>query len=206
MQFEIKKMKTSFENLEKLMDNETFTWHHDIHYAGYVNKRNEIEEELKKVDKTKANANYSLLRELKLEETWNANGALLHELYWDSIETDNKPNEDLDIIKKINVDFGSFEKWKEDFIALGKAARGWSVLSIDIFSDNKLRNFMYDVHNQGGVIGSLPLVILDVFEHAYYHKFGPDRAKYIFEFINAIDWKSVNEKYKTFAKFAENIK
>lgn len=56
MKFEIKEMKIVFEKLENLMDNETYKWHHDIHYAGYVNKRNEIEKELENADKSKANA------------------------------------------------------------------------------------------------------------------------------------------------------
>ena len=205
MVFEIKQLKIDFKDLENIMDGETYKWHHDVHYAGYVNKRNEIEAELQIVDKSKSNANYSLFRELKLEETWNANGAVLHELYWSCIGANSSPDENLAIIKKINNDFGSFEKWKEDFIAAGKCARGWAVLSIDLFSDKKLRNFIYDVHNQGGVIGSIPLIVLDVFEHAYYHKFGPDRAKYIVEFVNAINWTKVNETYEKFAEFAKNI-
>ncbi|MCL4383123.1 MAG: superoxide dismutase [Candidatus Marsarchaeota archaeon] len=200
MKFEIKEMKIVFEKLENLMDNETYKWHHDIHYAGYVNKRNEIEKELENADKSKANANYSLFRELKLEETWNGNGALLHELYWNSLGGNGAFDENLEIIKKINDDFGSMENWKQDFIACGKSARGWAVLSLDLFSDKNLRNFLYDVHNQGGVVGSIPLIALDVFEHAYYHKFGPDRAAYIAEFINNIDWKKVNETFVRYSK------
>ncbi|MCL4380714.1 Fe-Mn family superoxide dismutase [Candidatus Marsarchaeota archaeon] len=205
MAFEIKQMRVNFEDLEKVMDAETYKWHHDVHYAGYVSKRNEVEAGLQTADRSKANANYSLFRELKLEETWNANGAILHELYWGCIGAGSAPDENLAIIKKIKQDFGSFENWKDDFIAAGKGARGWAALSIDIFSDKKLRNFIYDLHNQGGVAGSLPLVVLDVFEHAYYHKFGPDRAKYMAEFINSIDWTKIDEKYKKFAEFAESL-
>ena len=113
------------------MDAETYKWHHDTHYAGYVSKRNEIENELKAVDRAKANANYSVFRSLKLEETWNGNGMVLHEVYWDTMGGDGKYDESMEVIKKINEDFGSFAKWKEDFIAACKVGRGWAVLSMD---------------------------------------------------------------------------
>ena len=85
------------------------------------------------------------------------------------------------IIIKIIQDFSSFESWKEDFIATAKSSLGWAVLCYDP-SDKKLHNYLTDFHNNGVVIGSIPLLALDVFEHAYYHDYGPDRAKYIEEF------------------------
>ncbi len=148
----VKDMKVAHDKVSSVMDEETYKWHHDTHYAGYVNKRNEIESELKLVDKSKANANYSLFRSLKLEETWNGNGMVLHEVYWDTMGGDGKYDESMEVIKKINEDFGSFDKWKEGFIATGKASRGWVVFSVDMLTDGKTRNFIYDVHNQGGMV------------------------------------------------------
>jgi len=189
-------MPVGYEKVKSIMDEETYKWHHDTHYAGYVNKRNEVEVELSKVDRGKANANYSAFRALKLEETWNGDGAVLHELYWGTIGGDGKYDQGMDVVKKITDDFGSFQAWKDDFVATAKAARGWVALCIDIYSDGKLRNFMFDVHNQGGLVGALPLMVVDVFEHAYYHKFGPDRAAYLNAFVENIDWKGVEKKYK----------
>jgi superoxide dismutase, Fe-Mn family len=180
-------MPVPFEKVSSVMDAETYKWHHDTHYAGYVNKRNEIEKELKTVDKTKANVNYSMFRSLKLEETWNANGTILHEVYWNTMGGDGKASESMEIVKRIINDFGSIQAWKEDFIATGKAGRGWVVLSIDVLTDGKLRNFLFDVHNTGGLVGSIPLIAADTFEHAYYHKFGPDRAAYLNALVENID-------------------
>src|SRR5271157_1199545 len=142
---QIKPMPVTYDTVSAVMDEETYRWHHDTHYAGYVNKRNEIETAIKVADLTKANANYSAYRELKLEETWNANGAVLHELYWGAMGGEGKPGEGLGIVKKIMEDFGSFDAWKSDFVACGKVSRGWTVLGIDASTDGKLRNFLLDL-------------------------------------------------------------
>lgn len=196
---QIKAMPFAHDAVKGVMDEETYKWHHDTHYAGYVNKRNEIEQELSKIDLSKANANFSSYRSLKVEETWNSNGSILHEVYWDAMGGDGSADQGLGIIKKIIEDFGSVEAWKNDFIACGKSGRGWAVLSYDILSDGKLRNVLYDFHNVGGIAGSMPLVAVDVFEHAYYHKYGPDRASYLTQFVGNIDWKKVNDKYKKYS-------
>lgn len=196
----VKDMPIPFEKVKSVMDAETYKWHHDTHYAGYVNKRNEIENELKNADKSKANVNYSGFRSLKLEETWNGNGEILHEVYWDTMGGDGKYSDSLSVIKRINEDFGSFDKWKEGFIATGKASRGWVVLSIDLLTDGKLRNVLYDVHNLGGLVGSMPLASADTFEHAYYHKFGPDRASYLNALVDNIDWNRVEARFRLYSK------
>jgi Fe-Mn family superoxide dismutase len=191
-----KPMPIPFEKVSAVMDKETYDWHSTKHYAGYVAKRNEIEKELVTVDRTKANVNYSAYRALKLEETWNGNGQILHEVYWDTMGGDGKPNDSFEVIKKIKEDFGSIDAWKADFIAAGKSGRGWVVFSIDMLTDGKTRNFLYDVHNQGGMVGSIPLVAADIFEHAYYHKFGPDRAGYLQALVDNIDWSKVEQRFK----------
>ena len=191
-------MPVSYESVSTLMDQETYKWHHDTHYAGYVNKRNEIEKELSNVDLSKANVNYSQVRSLKLEETWNANGQILHEVYWATMGGDGSIDESLPIIKKLKEDFGSIENFKSEFTAVGTSGRGWAVLVYDLLSDGKLRCVMYDFHNQGGIAGSIPIIAVDIFEHAYYHKYGPDRASYLNSLIANIDWKKANEKYQKF--------
>ncbi len=199
----VKDMPLPFDKVKDFMDQDTYSWHHDKHYAGYVNKRNEIEKELKTVDKSKANVNYSAIRALKLEETWNANGQILHEVYWSTMGGDGKYDNGMSVIKKINEDFGSFEKFKDEFLATGKSGRGWAVLVHDLFTDGKLRCVMYDMHNQGGIAGSLPLIAVDLFEHAYYHKYGPDRASYLDSLFSNINWNSVDGKYAKYSSYKQ---
>jgi superoxide dismutase, Fe-Mn family len=196
----VKPMPVAYEKVSAVMDEETYKWHHDTHYAGYIGKRNEIEEALKAADLTKANANYSVYRALKLEETWNANGAILHELYWDSMGGDGKPAERSELAKRIAEDFGSFDAWQADFVACAKSSRGWTALVVDLMTDVKTRNLLLDFHNIGGATGAVPLVVADVYEHAYYHKFGPDRAAYLQAFVGNIDWTKAEERYRQLTK------
>ncbi|HEY4687205.1 MAG TPA: Fe-Mn family superoxide dismutase [Candidatus Subteraquimicrobiales bacterium] len=169
--------------------------HHDVLYAGYVKKINEIEEKLKTADKSEANATYSLIRELKHEQTFAANGVKLHEGYFENLGGDGEPYGD--ILDMINDDFGSFNNWKNDLIAAGIAARGWVVLAYDL-DDDRLYNISCDLHNQGGVWNSIALVILDVYEHAYFLDYATGRKSYIEVFLKNIDWEYVNSQVKKY--------
>ncbi|MCL5427805.1 MAG: superoxide dismutase [Candidatus Marsarchaeota archaeon] len=197
----VKDMPMAYDKVKDLMDQDTYAWHHDKHYAGYVNKRNEIENGLKAVDMSKANVNYSAIRSLKLEETWNANGQILHEVYWGTMGGDGRHDERMYVVKRISEDFGSFDKFKEEFLATGKSGRGWVALVYDMFTDGKLRCVMYDFHNQGGIAGSLPILAVDLFEHAYYHKYGPDRGAYLNALMGNINWKAVEERYRKYSAY-----
>ena len=160
--------------------------HHDKLYAGYVNKRNEIEAALESADRTKAAATYSPFRALKLEETFNADGQLLHELYFDSLGGDGEVA-DGPLKEKIVADFGSWEAFITDATATATAARGWMVTALDP-SDGKIRNFLCDAHNQGGVWGTIPLWTIDCYEHAYFMDYGSDRPSYIKALLGNVDW------------------
>ena len=170
--------------------------HHDVLYAGYVKKSNEIRKRISEADLGEANASYSGIRSLKFEETFTVNGVKLHEGYFENLGGEGKPSGlILDLIEK---DFGSFEAWKKEFTAVGKSARGWVVLAFDL-KDNTLNNYLCDLHNQGGVWNCITLLILDVYEHAYFLDYATSRAKYIDAFFENINWEYVNSivnKYK----------
>lgn len=170
--------------------------HHDVLYAGYVKKWNEIQDKLKTVDRTQTNATYSDYGEMKREETFALNGIKLHEGYFDNmLEGGNLPS---GLIKEwIEKDFGSYDKWMEDFKALGVAARGWAILAFDL-EECKLYNFLCDTHNQGGVWNSAALLIMDVYEHAYFIDFATGRKAYIDVFFKNIDWSVVNNAIQKF--------
>lgn len=170
--------------------------HHDVLYAGYVKKIDEIEEKLKSVDLTTANATYSDLRELKVEETFALNGVKLHEGYFDNMKSGG--SEPVGAIRAlIERDFGSYDKWLLEFKALGLTARGWVVLGYDL-DEKRLKNIVCDTHNQGGVWNMVALFIMDVYEHAYFLDYATARKAYIEAFFKNVDWGHVNgeiEKY-----------
>lgn len=183
-------------NLKGISD-KTNEIHHGKLYAGYVNKRNEIEEKLGKLtaeELTAGNQVYSYLRGLKEGETFAANGMILHQ-YFFSVLGGNGDPVGTDILKEIEKEWGSFENFKTTFAAVGMAARGWAILAYDP-SDEKLHIFQADAQNQGGVWGATPLLPLDVYEHSYFIDYGSDRKTYIAAFLENVDWKKVDEFYQ----------
>jgi len=173
-------------------------------YQGYVNKWNEIIEKLKTVDKSKAAATYSEFGELKRQETFNANGKILHELFFPTIlGGDGQPRGE--IVEKIKQDFGSFDAWKEDFIATAMSARGWAILALELQSE-KLFNFLVDLQNVGHVQDTIAILALDVFEHAYFIDYGTNRRAYIDAFFNNINWDFVEKRYQYAKRVAQIYK
>jgi len=168
--------------------------HHDKLYAGYVNKRNEIEEKFDTVDLASANQIYSRLRGLKEGETFAANGMILHELYFAVMGGDGQPEGE--IVEQLEKDFGSVDEWRQLAAAVGMSARGWSVTAFDP-SDMKLHVYQADAQNQGGVWGALPIIALDVYEHSYWMEFAADRKAYIEDWLNHLNWAAVEKRWQT---------
>ncbi|MBI2626251.1 MAG: superoxide dismutase [Candidatus Nealsonbacteria bacterium] len=173
----------------------------DIHwgklYQGYVKKWQEIQEKLENIDLSSANATFSEVRELKVEQTFAANAVLLHEAYFDILGGEGK--ESGKVIEAIAKDYNSFENWLAHFKALGLTARGWVVLAYD-FNDGKLRNYIADAHNLYGIWGAAPIVVLDVYEHAYFIDFGSDRKSYIEAYFKNLNWEAIDKKYNKIAR------
>jgi len=170
-------------------------------YQGYVKKWQEIHEKLKAVDKSLANATFSDLRELKLEETFAANAIILHEAYFDilGLPAEASAKAGGEVVEAITKDFDSFEAWQEEFEALGLASRGWVILSYD-FNDGKLRNYIADAHNLYGIWGASPILVLDMYEHAYFIDFGSDKKAYIESFFQNLNWEIINKKFQKIVK------
>ena len=166
--------------------------HRDILYAGYVNKLNEIEEKLKTADITKANQAFSEFRALKVEESFALNGVVLHELYFENLGVKSaKPTGKLsDLMAR---DFGSFDKWIENLKACGMAARGWVILGLCTY-DGKLHNYCLDAHNDRVPVNVIPILVLDVYEHAYVIDFGVKRAPYLDAFVKNINWDAAAKR------------
>lgn len=166
-------------------------------YQGYVKKWQEIIEKTEKADESVANATFSELRELEVEKTFTANAVLLHEAYFDILGGDGKPTDKMMVA--IAKDYGSFENWVGHFKALGLTSRGWVVLAYD-FNEGRLRNYIADAHNLYGIWGAAPIVVLDVYEHAYFIDFGSDRKSYIETYFQNLNWQKIGERYDKIVK------
>ena len=168
--------------------------HRDVLYKGYVDKLNLIEGELVNVPAEGANGTYAVIRELKKEEIFATNGVYLHEAYFGNLGGDGgeATGRIADMIKK---QWGSFERWLTDFRAAGMSARGWVVLAWSE-DDQRLHNYSMDMHDIGAVWNAAPLLVLDVYEHAYMIDYGVKRAAYLDAFFHNIDWAAVNTRLK----------
>jgi len=188
--------------LREVISPETADWHYNTHHKGYVTALNRIEAELETADRSAANGNWSHIGELKRRFTWNHAGALLHDIYWEVLGGDGDPQKGPEVVAAIEREFGSLDAWKADFKATALAAKlsGWALLVYDQLYSGRLLNVLVDEHHYGAIWGGIPLIACDVFEHAYYHKDGPARARYVDNFLAHLHWGRINERYKRYVR------
>jgi superoxide dismutase, Fe-Mn family len=166
-------------------------------YTGYVNKTNallkELEELAKQLDPANAahaNQVYSEIRSRKVEYSFALGGVINHELYFNVMGGKGGPATGK-VAELINKSFGSFEAYKKDLKATAISARGWAWTGYDAQS-GLLMNYLGDSQNTYLVWGVKPILALDTYEHAYYADFFTARGAYIDEFMNCVDWDTVN--------------
>lgn len=172
--------------------------HHGKLYAGYVAKMKEVASRLEAASKDQAvldgaNASYSELRALRSAETFATNGTYLHEAYFASLGGDGKAVGLL--ADAIAAKWGSVGAFAAFFSATAMAVRGWVVLAWDTRL-GRLKIYGTDAHDQGGVWGCVPLVVLDVYEHAYFMDYGADRKSYVADFWKNLDWAAADAAFK----------
>jgi superoxide dismutase, Fe-Mn family len=175
---------------------DTLLNNHFTLYQGYVANTNKVMDALAamlKDDQTVA-PQYA---ELKRRVGWEFDGMRLHELYFENLGGKSPLNKTGKLGAKLAVEFGSIEAWEKDFRATG-AMRGigWAVLYQDNVS-GKLFNQWINEHDGGHPAGCIPLLIMDVFEHAFMLDYGLKRAAYIDAFFANINWAIVEGRLKT---------
>ncbi len=164
-------------------------------YEGYVKNTNEILGLLSAGRSEGAQDPH--LSEIRRRFGWEFDGMRLHEYYFGSIgkEQSSLPRGSV-LARKISEDFFSFESWKKDFLAVG-AMRGigWVLLSYDPTA-GRLFNVWIDEHDRGHLAGTEPILVMDVFEHAFIADYGIDKAKYLASFWSAIRWTEVERRFE----------
>lgn len=161
-------------------------------YQGYVKKANEIHQKLKSVDLASANATYSPLRELLAEQSYALNGAIYHEYYFANLGG-NGGEASGDLRSALDEHFGNFGKFADYLRAAGKSMRGWVILGYNTRL-NRIDTFGLDLHNMFSPANVIPVLVLDVYEHAYMVDYGIDRGKYLDAFMQNIDWEVANKR------------
>lgn len=164
-------------------------------YQGYVANTNKVLESLKNLEGEEKTGTPEYT-ELKRRFGWEFNGMRLHEYYFGNMKKGGTElSKDSELLKKIMDDFGSYSSWMKDFKATG-AMRGigWAVLYSDVLH-RRLFNVWINEHDVGHLTGGTPLLVLDVFEHAYTLDYGLKKADYIEAFMAAVDWEEVTERF-----------
>lgn len=180
-----------FSKLLEMKDfSETLLQNHFTLYQGYVTNTNKLLESLDAMLK-EGNASRPEYAEMKRRLGWEFNGMRLHELYFGNLGGTGTPEQGSALSEKLAASFGSRESWEADFRATG-AMRGigWVGLYQDK-TNGRLMNFWINEHDAGHPAGCTPLLIMDVFEHAFMLDFGLKRAVYIDAFFANIDWTTV---------------
>jgi Fe-Mn family superoxide dismutase len=147
---------------------------------------------LQDANRSEHNRTYTPFRELKVEETYAVNGQLLHELYFENMGSANRkigPQ----MRELIEQNFGSIENYKQDLIATAGCARGWAITAYGL-DDGRLHNYLLEEHNENVPVLAIPLLVLDVYEHAYMIDFGIKRDPYLELFWNHINWQVVEAR------------
>ena len=168
------------------------TSHYDNNYTGAVKRLNAIETSLRALDWPTA-ANFTV-NGLKREELIAMNSMILHELYFANLGDGGAPGGAL--ARALERDFGSFDAWRNEFAAMGKAqggGSGWVLLS-HAPRDGRLVNSWAADHTMS-VAGATPILALDMYEHAYHMDYGAKAGAYVDAFMKAIAWNNVAERY-----------
>ena len=178
----------------------------DVHfklYEGYVKETNNLTQRITEfiqdgnVDQEEMPAYSELTRRLGFEY----NGMVLHEYYFDNLKSGGgigDPQKSSQFLKAAESTFGSYEIWKADFVGIGKMRGvGWAVCNQNP-ANGRLSNHWITLHETGNVAGFSPILVMDVWEHAYLLDYKPaERPKYIEAFFSNIDWNAVEKRLKT---------
>ncbi len=158
-------------------------------YQGYVKNTNALADQLKTMA-----TNTPVYAELKRRFGWEFNGMRLHELYFGNLGGKGELKKDGPLMQKLAANFGSYDNWAADFKATG-AMRGigWVILYEDPAS-GRLFNTWINEHDVGHLAGGKPLLVMDVFEHAYMPDYGLKKADYIQAFFQNINWPAVEAR------------
>jgi len=182
--------------LEPVIDKETVTIHHDKHFAAYVDGLNAA---IDKLAKARESGNFEAIKALSRDLAFNGSGVVLHWLYFDTIGPKAGGTPSGKLAEMINRDFGSYDAFWKQFAAASKAveASGWGILAWEPFS-RRLVVMQCEKHQNLTSWGAMPLMVCDVWEHAYYLKYQNRRAEYVDNFAKIINWKKVEDRFNKF--------
>lgn len=194
MNHKLPELPYAYDALEPYYDAETVKIHHDIHHKGYVDGLNNAQQKLMEARETE---NYSLIKHWERELAFHGSGHILHTIFWENMKPQGGGEPVGDVANLINENFGSFEAFKKQLTSAAAAVEGsgWCALVWNKEFE-KLEVVQVEKHQNLSLWSSIPILIVDVWEHAYYLKYQNRRAEFINNWWNLINWDDVNQKLK----------
>lgn len=187
-----------YADLEPYIDAQTMTLHHDVHHAGYVRNANAAVVELEQVRRV-GGEDIHRVRELTDRLSFNLSGHVLHSIFWTNMtrEGGGDPTPDTEIGRAIKRGFGSPAAFRAQFQAAAQQVQGggWGVLAYEP-NAQRLVVLQAEKHQNLGVWAAVPLLVIDVWEHAYYLKYQNKRSSYIKAFMNVVNWADVDQRLR----------
>lgn len=184
----------SFTDLEPYYSEETLKLHYEILYKGYVDNTNKTQE---KLILARNNNDFSDIKCLEKNLSFFGSGAILHKLFFENLTPAHKDIPNLTLMQQIIHDFGSYSKFKNQFIAASIAveASGWCLL-VWVPEFNRLEILQCEKHQDLTLWGCKPLLVLDMWEHSYYLQYKTNRESYTNAIWNIINWEVVSNRFR----------
>jgi len=198
MKHELPALPYNYNALEPHYNEQTLRLHHSAHHKSYVDGLNNAET---KLEQARLEGDYSLIKHWERELAFHGSGHLLHNLFWESMSPRGGDPGEAAVTQRINQDFGSFDAFKEHFskAAATVEGSGWALLCWHRQLD-KLLVLTSEKHQNLSIWGAEPLMVIDMWEHAYYLQYQNKKAAYIEAWWNLINWDEVNKKFATATK------
>ncbi len=196
MAHELPPLPYPYDALEPYIDEQTMHLHHDIHHLGYVKGLNTAEE---KLAEARSSGDFALVKHWSREAAFHGAGHLLHSIFWTNMTAADRASATPsgELAQAIDRSFGGFDGFKAQFQAAANAVEGsgWGILAYRA-ADDSLIVLQAEKHQNLTQWGVIPLLVLDVWEHAYYLKYQNTRPEYVKNFFNIINWDDVAERYR----------
>lgn len=198
--YSLPELPYAFNALEPYISEAQLRLHHDKHHAAYVNGANAIFERL---DKTRQAGTEVDMKATLKELSFQAGGHILHHLFWKTLAPANKAGKEPGGILADNLkkEFGSFERFKKEFSAAAVSAEGsgWAALA-RCGMTGRLLIMQIEKHNVNVYPHIRIIMVLDVWEHAYYLDYKNERPKFVEAFWNIVNWDEVNQRLEVLLK------
>lgn len=194
MEHTLSPLPYAYNALEPHIDEQTMRLHHDVHHQGYINGLNAAEEKLYQARKSN---DFALVKHWEREVAFHGSGHVLHSVFWTIMSPKGGGEPKGELLTAINNSFGSYEAFKNQFTAASNAVEGsgWGILAYNR-NLKTLQILQAEKHQDLTVWGAEPLLVLDVWEHAYYLKYQNKRPEYTKAFFNVINWDEVTSRYQ----------